>query len=615
MKAIVIKRPLTDTESVAILGKIKTGGYAMFADVSLPGRLQSFTQGNYDISEEEKKRINYETMDFVISFGDKVIGGKAVVDWLGFEDSSIWYYHKFRTYFRLRKLKYEQAEVSSLAEEYGEVEYYTAEPFLQKTKVPDKVSLIMSDTEARAKRNYYSLIPYLVILLSRFLLNIFSHRKLRKPDHIIMDVTKRQAFLDINTLKVCKGNYVIGYLLEKAGKDFLIIDEAVQPKLSGGAKISLSRDNLFGKGSWKNRFYGEPLILKYFLSAGLRKKKKKLLSNIKAALNKLGELCTEEDEKLLCDIYRSYTGATNFYLIKYLAYQKLFRKHAFKTITTVDENSPARKAILDAARSSGIKTIAVQHGNIYDLHPSYLFTKNDKLAGIMPDITLVWGNYYKDFLVQKANYPLKNIISTGQVRTDIIPSLLNANIPKEKVIPGISKHHQIITFASQPQHDQQLREQSALDVMNATKEIPDAFLVIKLHPNELKDVNYYEAIAKKSGITKYAITYHIDLYLLLSISSVVITCFSTVGSEAVYFNKALIIIDYQKQDLLNYIRLGIAHPAYNKADLENNIKNIITGKLNIDKRAYENFVRQFAYKIDGKVVSRVLNSIREIEND
>ncbi|NQT76308.1 MAG: CDP-glycerol glycerophosphotransferase family protein [Bacteroidetes bacterium] len=613
MKAIVIKRPLTDTESVAILGKIKTGGYAMFADVSLPGRLQSFTQGNYDISEEKKKRINYETMDFVISFGDKVIGGKAVVDWLGFEDSSIWYYHKFRAYFRLRKLKYEQAEVSSLAEEYGEVEYYTAEPFLQKTKVPDKVSLIMSDTEARIKRNYCSIISYMMILKSRFLLNIFSFRKLRKPDHIIMDVTKRQAFLDINTLKVRKGNYVIGYLLEKSGKDFLIIDEAVQPKLSDGAKIRLSRDNLFGKGSRKNRFFGEPLLLKYFLSAGLRKKKKKLLSDIKAALNKLGDLCTEEDEKLLCDIYRSYAGATNFYLIKYLAYQKFFRKHPFKTITTVAENSPALKSILDAARSCNIKTVGIQHGNLHDLHPSYIYTKADRDKQVVPDHTLIWGSFWRDFLINKGHYPVHSPYVTGQIRTDIIPHLTDSKVGKEQVLPGISEKDKLIVFASQPQRDPRLRERAALDVINAVKAIPEAFLVIKLHPNEINDKKYYAGLAKKEGLDRIEITHSVDLYLLISVCDILITCFSTVGTETIYFGKPLIILDHLKQDIQNYHKEGVAFQASNEQELREFIKDILSGELSNDKKAYDDFISRYAFAIDGKAVDRTLEFIRNLD--
>ena len=39
-----------------------------------------------------------------------------------------------------------------------------------------------------------------MILKSRWLINLFSSGKLKWPDHIIMDVSKRQVFLDMDSL-------------------------------------------------------------------------------------------------------------------------------------------------------------------------------------------------------------------------------------------------------------------------------------------------------------------------------------------------------------------------------------------------------------------------------
>jgi len=352
-------------------------------------------------------------------------------------------------------------------------------------------------------------------------------------------------------------------------------------------------------------------LLNYFLSPRLRKEKKEFLHNINKGFKEIYSR-SDSDEKLLIDIYRSFSSGTAYYLIKYLAFKKFFNRHNYKTITSVDENSPARRAILDAARINGIKVVAVQHGNIYDLHPSYLYTTADKTAKAMPDLTLVWGKVYKEFLAEKANYPEDGVMPIGQIRTDIIPKLLKADISAREVIKEVPEGKHIITFASQPQKDVQLRKQAALDVMLAIKKIPDTFLVVKLHPNELNDFGYYHAIAREAGITNYTISYHVDLYMLLAISSVVITCFSTVGSEAVYFNKALIILDYQKQDLLNYIREGVAFPAYNEADLQKTVSSLLNLELEINAEAYNKFIDQYAYKIDGKVVDRALDAIRNI---
>ena len=93
-----------------------------------------------------------------------------------------------------------------------------------------------------------------------------------------------------------------------------------------------------------------------------------------------------------------------------------------------------------------------------------------------------------------------------------------------------------------------------MDVFSALKDIPDAHLVIKLHPAEFNDFDYYHDLARKSGCSNYQIVLQVDLYLLISLSDIVITCFSTVGAETVYFNKPLIILDHLKQDIQGYYK-------------------------------------------------------------
>jgi hypothetical protein len=442
-------------------------------------------------------------------------------------------------------------------------------------------------------------------------MNAFSFGKLKQADHIIMDVSKRQVCLDISTLKPKKANYVIGYMLEKAGKDFLIIDESVQPKMTDGAKISLSRDHFFGKGSMKGRYFGEGILLKYFLSPGMRKRKKILVRNIYRGFSDLDDLC-KGDDKLMVSIYRSFRGATNFYLIKYLAYRNFFKNHSFKTISTIDENSPAIRSILDAAREEGMKTIGLQHGNIHDLHPAYIYTKNDQKRHAFPEHSIIWGDFTKNFLIQKGNYPEDSLSISGQIRTDVIPGILQARIKKEFVLPDIEEGEKLIVFASQPQRDPELRARAALDVMMAVKATPNAYLVIKLHPNERNDREYYARMAKKAGLERLLITLSIDLYLLLSVSDILITCFSTVGTEGIYFGKPLIILDHLKQDIQNYYKEGVALQASNAEELEVHISNFLSGKSKINEEAYAQYISKYSHAIDGNAADRALKFIRSL---
>ena len=568
------------------------------------------------ITEVEKKRINYETMEQVLAFGDRTVDGIAVADRLLFDRSSLWYYHKFRAYFRLRNLRYEAHALKEYASQSPEqIHYYTDDPLLEGMDLPGNVIIHGPEGKAKSKRNYASLLKYLIILLTRRIINCVSARKLAKTDHMILDVTKRQAFLDMDTLKIKKGNYVLGYMIGRAGKDFLVIDEAVQPKVTDGARIKLSRDHLCGKGTLKNRYLGEPVLLKYFLSRELRRKRKQIQGKLRDELFLIKDACTGDD-KILADIYLSFRGATRFYLIKYLAYKKFFSKHRFKTISSVDENSPAIRSILDAARINGIKTIGMQHGNIHDLHPAYRYTQADSKRNAYPDHTFVWGDFWKQFLIKKGNYSEKQLETTGQIRTDIIPKLLERAFDKSMVVPEIKNHEKLVVFASQPQRDPSLRKRAAIDVIKAVKNVSNAFLLIKLHPNERYDKEYYRRIAHAHGVKpdRFRITLDLDLYLLISVCDVLITCFSTVGTETIYFNKPLIILDHLKQDIQHYHKEGVALQAGNGDELLSHLKGILDGKIRIDAKAYEKYIAKYAYAIDGNASERALRYIERLND-
>lgn len=600
MKAILVNRELSRQEEAQVQEMARKGGSV-------------FRKGEYDISEDKKRQINYDTMDMVTAFGNKDFGGKSVVEWLRFDESSLWYYHKFRTYFHLRNLKYEIEAIKKLSGESERLMYYGSDPLLAKTELPKNVKISISGPGKGKKGKLCSLIFYALIIDMRWVLNLLSCSKLKKARHIILDVTKRQTFLDQNSLREAKGNYVIGYMLEKTGKEFLVLDEAVQPKMTDGARIKLSRENLFGKGRWYKRYFGEPILLKYLLSGKTRKRKKQISKELNRSIRELLKLSTGDDQ-LLLRILQSFRGASSFYLIKYLAYKSFFEKHSFETITTVDENSPAQRCILDAARINGIRTIGMQHGNIHDLHPAYIYTREDMGRNAVPDHNLIWGEYWKIFLLNKGNYPENSLHICGQVRTDVIPALLNAKIPRENIIPELGTDEKLIVFASQPQRDPELRKRAAQDVMKAVKAIDNGFLFIKLHPNERNDVAYYRNLANEAGLEKLKISLDIDLYLLISACDVLITCFSTVGTETVYFHKPLIILDHLKQDIQNYHREGVALQACNAKELEKELRGILDGSIAINKLAYKNYIAKYAHAIDGKASERALDVIERLSD-
>ncbi|MFA5418065.1 MAG: hypothetical protein WC341_06360, partial [Bacteroidales bacterium] len=139
--------------------------------------------------------------------------------------------------------------------------------------------------------------------------------------------------------------------------------------------------------------------------------------------------------------------------------------------------------------------------------------------------------------------------------------------------------------------------------------LENVFLTVKLHPVEKYDAAYYQDIAVQTGCKNYEIVSHADLYNLINDTDIVVTCFSTVGAESVYFFKPLIILDHLMQDIQNYHRDGIAFQAWNSTTLREYIELFINNKLLIDTKKYNEYIDRYAYKIDGKVADRVLEFI------
>ena len=614
MNAVVIKRKLCNSEALEVKNLLDNN-YILYAYFNLPDILKPFESKSHEINIEKKREINYDTLNKVIAFGDKLIDNKRVKDLLAFDNTSVWYYHKFRTYFFIRNLSYEIAEIEYFSNNYEKVIYFSSNNYLKTfSKLPLNVSIKTQKQNFKPKINYKTIVNYSIFLFFRFIIEIFKYHCLKNKKHIIIDHSKRQSCINIKTFKIEKDNYNLSYLLDKMDKNFIVINEVEVPKFNINKTFKLQSEYFINKKKNRRRIFGEYIIIKALFSYDIEKQKKIFSNKLITAYNKIRSSNLTPVELVIIDYLKSIHKTSLYFIFKYLAYKKFFLKHSsFVSISSIDENSPSIKTIFDAAKFNGIKTIGIQHGNIHDLHPAYIYTKNDRLDNVMPDFTLVRGKMWKDFLIKKGNYNKNSLITVGQIRTDIIPYIKNTdkNIVLKKI--NIKSDKKIILYASQFQRDLAIREQAALDVFNAVKDMPDAFLIIKLHPSEKDEFRYYHSLAKKVNCKNYNIIYFIDLYLLLSISDIVITCFSTVGSEAVYFYKPLIILDHLKQDIQNYHRNGIAFQATNSKELKNYIEKILSNDLKINIKAYEKFINKYAYKIDGKVSERCINFIKNIK--
>ncbi len=573
---------------------------------NLNSSLQIQTTGSV-LSEGEKSKINYQIMDYIVGFGDKTINGQTVKNILKIESASFWHYYKFNIYYQLRNFIYDLTEIKLLAEQNHKLILFTDNIIYSNKRIS---SFLPSQVEIkyktrRLKKSYLSMFKYLVFLFLRF---IFSGNKnILKGKHIILDTAVVSEIISCKDLKPINGNYILEYLFEKLNRNYLILRENPVPDLfKNNFRFTL---NDFRKKHIAYTFFGEKIWLKYFFSLKIKKELKKGKQLIKQGYSLISKNASTLNEIVIAKILEGFQGSLKVFLFKYLAYKKVFRNNQIKSISGVDENSPFVKCILDAAKHLNIPTIGIQHGLIHKLHPAYIYSKSDVADNILCDHTLVWGNNPKRFLIEHGNYDALSVHVVGQPRSDIIPQLLK-NIPT-RIKPPYIDNRKTILFASQPQRDAKLRYQAAFDIFSVVKNLVDTQVVVKLHPGEKNARIYYHNIAKSAGCQNYIVAPDTDLYLMLALSHIVITCFSTVGAEAVYFNKPLIIIDPLRQDIQKYHALGIAHQATDQKSLDMLIKNILNDKLHINKAAYNKFILDYAFKIDGQTNERIKTFIEQ----
>lgn len=610
MNAIIIKRKLTDKE-IDLLSNILSGEtrYKIITSINLP---QQFSKYEIEAFQDDlllKKKINYYSLDKILSFSEKLIKDKTISEILSLEENiSIFQYNKFRLYYSICDIFYEINLIKSYAKEYSKILYFTSSNELKLyAGLPANADIIYLDKEKKIRINYISLFNYLLFFKIKLVQHIFKINMFKNRKHIIADHPQRQTYIDLYSLKERRDSTFYQYLFDKIENDFLVLREEFVPKFRDIKTFKLNKF-LFRKKKYAE-FSREIILFKSLFSYNIFIQLKSLSLRLRNSYDFISASNLDDEEKLILSFIKSYYKSCMYFIFRYLAFKRFFSKHPeLKTITAADENSPLLKTIIDAAKANNITTVGMQHGNIHDLHPAYIFTEADKRNRIMTDYTLVWGKYYKEFLSSKANYPEDSLKIIGQIRTDVIPLLEKAKFQITSDI--ITSEQKLILFASQPQKDDALRYKAAFDMFMSVKDINNVLLIVKLHPAEINDFNYYHSIAKEAGCYNYKIIYYYDLYLLLSRADVVITCFSTVGSEAIYFRKPLIILDHLKQDIQNYHKLGLAFQATDASELKNYIVEILSGKTNINQLAYDSFIENYAYKIDGNVSQRYIDFIK-----
>lgn len=594
-----------DAQIKAILDN--TSSKVFFTDPALFQRFHQYDQVELlELSDQLKQEINVSTLRALQQLVQVRVNSKSLGELTTVDGFSSWFYHRYRIYYGMCELQYEAQKLKSHFKRGSNLRIVSSDKRIAELLKDDfEIEFIPSISSTKAAINYSYLFKFACVAGIRFLKGLFKTSSMKKKQVLFLGAHQYYAEIRGTNGSLLTHNYFGKILEETPNNNAGIIDYLRFPKLKGVnpdlpfSKV-LQRQPLPSIGS-------EFVTIAYGLfNLSSRRKVKGRLNTLKTNYSQLLEADTSPLHKLMIQEFVSLHSSTALYLYQFTAFERFFKHAKTKLIVSIDENSANPKSILEGARTHGIKAAGVQHGSIHHLHPSYLFSEEEEPYHPHTDYIFLWGEHFKRLICNDSTYLPENCIVIGQPRMDYsFDMAFNTYNNCSQFLDPNKKH---VLFASQPQQDENLRKRAAEDVINACKDIESTELIIKLHPNE--KVEYYEEISRNLGVQVTILKNEVNLFFLLKNVDIVITCFSTVGAEAVFFQKPLVVLDHLHQDVMHYISKGVGIPAHNEREL----KNVLLKELEtptIEFSHYGSYIKDFAYSIDGQVSKRFWKAVLE----
>lgn len=281
------------------------------------------------------------------------------------------------------------------------------------------------------------------------------------------------------------------------------------------------------------------------------------------------------------------------------------------------------RAMLIAADSQKVRTLAVQHGEIVENHPDYLFQDNEiSQTGVktspfcpIPDMTAVFSSYYHAMLTKKSSYPPDSISVTGSPRFDVLFSQQDAIAPSK-----LLKKYQLptgmraILWATQCHGLSDDENLMNFNTMFAVlKDLDNCVLIIKQHPKEPEKYRtMIENCQEKYNIPLILPPKDANINELLNICSIFVTKYSTTGLEAIALKKPTIILNLSGEpDKVNYVREKVAFGVYTREKLKFCIEELLS-KPFIPSESWKSFIEKHLSQTDGMSSKRLELLVRKM---
>lgn len=560
----------------------------------------------FEIIEGVKvERLFEESFEHTLNFPHLVFD-KKVAEHMHYKDRSLWYATRF-IFFNRYKTAYKEFRVlENVLRKYSEKESVTV---FASSSYPSRLDTFkgIKFVLPKAKSSKPKRANFIALFVLRSIVGWFTISRLKTAQNaFILPPIQPKTVIDIKTLKKRLGITHIQYFLDSMAtkKNTVLLHE-----------ISLAKtwSHKLNRRSILNNSLGkvvnvEPFIFQALMSRSNFRNYRHYKRREEELFAILKKNAKDDQLRLMNLVNRDLLGLRATTIFRIEAHLRIINYGNLKTLGCIDENGLRLKSIIDHINKTSVWTYSIQHGAIYPRHLAYHFLQEDFQFTSLTDTTFVFGNYTKRAL-QANNYPPEKINVSGQIRTDVIPQLKGFQESQK------AGERPIVLYASQPLFagEEQLRDRLNKDFFKLSKRFPEYQFVLKPHPSE-NDPEYFHALAEEIGSDNYSIS-NGDLYSLLNECAVLLTYYSTVGAEAVAFDKAVITLDYTKLDLAGYHKNGVALRAENYDTLEKLVQGVLEGDISIDQDSSSKYKLEYFGNIDGKVSERITQAVLNAGNN
>ena len=278
------------------------------------------------------------------------------------------------------------------------------------------------------------------------------------------------------------------------------------------------------------------------------------------------------------------------------------------------ETGPWARAIIIQASRAGIPTLGLQHGMIFDNHYDYMHRRvtvdpaNNPIGFALPNVTCVWGPFWKEVLTESGHYPREAVAVTGNWRYDHISEMMTMDVQEAKRQLGFPADRRIVLVLS--------AGLNTLDFIRLCLETiskrPDCSPMIKLHPGSDSPGPVRELLSKLG----FPLSILIEGRLHESILSadLVISQISTAVGEAALLNRPVVLANLENlAGAEAYVESGICLYATDPDQLAVAVGKGLDDAQTLGQlaQARKEFVSRYFYKLDGCASQRVAETLRQ----